>query len=320
MATATRTALTQLTEFAAQTYGVPALHTRILVSAYLPTRYPPLWLMVDAEKCNFVRDLETVLIRLEHSGILDTYNLRDETVHLINKWVKILLDTRESQPHLYANRYWDWPGPVVTPRSQYPLVAAECVRLRLEFDASKHTPSSAKEELLPLVRQAIAQAAVDKGGIVPCNLDETFYRRASILPLVDRNLSSRTALMRNFGFVIANHAALCGRTTPNEDDLQVQRYVLRHTIPLWIEQILHILLERGVHHSVAWRELIRLTGLAYQWQWHWGGQNINRPSDLGERIIKELWMTGLCERNKDNRYLIKPQYSDDLEHILEARA
>lgn len=317
MATATRTPLVELSEFCEMTYGVPRLHARILISTFLPSRYPPLWLMVDSEKCRFLHDLEWGLTRLEHPGITDAYDLRKRTYYA-NKWIDMLLNRRD-RPQLIANRYWEWPGPLVTPRLRYPLIACECLRLRLEFDPSKQPGELARETLYALVKRTLAEAAVDRGGVVPLPLDEVFYRRAQLLPLIDRYLTSRTALMRNFGFVAANHAAFCGREKPNERDFTIQRYLLRMTVPVWAEKMLKVLLDYGPQRALGWKSIVRETGQAATWQRYWGGINTRRPQEIGQRIIQDFFSTGLVNLTHNKTYSIKPEFCDDLSHILEAR-
>jgi hypothetical protein len=320
MATATRTALTELTDFCELTYGVPRLETRILVSTYLPTRYPPLWLFVDAEKCRFLEDLEYAVRRLEHPAILDTWLLKGQRAYLANKYVKVLMSERHRKTHLFANRYWDWPGPSITRRSWYQLVAAECLRLRLTYNAAKQPGSLARENLFELVRGALGEAAVDRGGIVPRELSETVYRRATLLPMIDRDLTSPTSFMRNLGFVPANHAAICGRAQPDEEDFGVQRFMLRNCIPRWIEKLLKVLIKHGLR-GMLWRDLMRATDLTDEWFWHYGGpNNMDYPSQIGKRIIAGFFSSGLCDRSPHRYYSLKAQYFDDLEHIFQARA
>jgi len=317
--TATRTPVTELGEFCELTYGVPRLQARILVSTFLQTRYEPLWIMIDAEKCKFLYDLENVLQRLDFPGILDTVEMR-KRAYLANKYIDIIRQQRQ-KPWLFANRYWDWPGPFITPRSRYGLIAQECLRLRLEFDPSKLPGAVAKDILYQRVVDTLGAATVGTGGIVPWPLEEVFARRAGRLPLIDRMLVALTPLMRNFGYVMANHAAICGRAIPNEEDEAVQRYMLRHAVPLWCEKILRVLLQNG-QRAISWKEIVRRSGQAYEWQWSYGGpgRHTNRPPLVGKKIIHEFWISGLVERNIKWNYVLKPQYTDDLEHIIEARA
>lgn len=322
MATATRTPLVELSEFTESVYGVPRLHTRILVSTFLPTRYPPLWILVDSEKCRFLHDLEWGLTRLEHAGMVDAYDLRVRA-HYANKWIDMLLKRRD-RAQLIANRYWEWPGPLLTIRSRYPLVAAECLRLRLEFDAAKQPGERAREELYALVRRTLAEAAVDRGGIVPVPLDEVFHRRAQLLPLIDRHLTSKTALMRNFGFVAANHAAFCGRAKPDFRDFTVQRYMLRMAVPMYTEKMIRVLLDWGTRQmklkrALGWKEIVRETGQVAIWQRYYGGLNTRRPQEIGKRLMNDLWTTGLVDQTPYKAYSLKLAFVDDLGHILEAR-
>lgn len=322
MATATRTPLVELSEFCEMTYGVPRLHMRILVSTFLPSRYPPLWLLIDSEKCRFLHDLEWGLRRLEHPGIVDAYDLRVRARYA-NRWVDMLMKQRD-RPLLIANRYWEWPGPLLTLRMRYPLVACECLRLRLEFDPSKQPGELAREALYQLVKRTLAEAAVDRGGVVPVALDEVFFRRAQLLPLIDRHLTSKTALMRNFGFVAANHAAFCGRDKPNDRDFTMQRYMLRMAVPIWAEKILRVLLDYGSRptdkgRALGWKSIVRESGQAATWQRYWGGINTRRPQEIGHRIVQDFFSTGLVDITLNKTYSIKPEFCDDLARILEAR-
>ena len=299
MATATRTSLDELTEFVELAYGVPRLQTRILISTYLPTNYPPLWIMVDSEMCRFLEDLSYAVTKFEHSAILDTWYLREQRAWLNRKYAMILVSARE-KPQIFANRYWDWPGPHIFPRFGYHLVAQECLRLRLEFDASKQPGSLAKDGLYELMKRALTEAKVDRGGVVPRQFDNTFYRRASLLPLIDQYLTNRTTLMRNLEFVAANHAAICGRSELNEEDLSVQRMMLRHAVPIWAEKILRVVINRG-SRAIGWREIVNQTGQAFEWQWRYGGVHVSRPPKVGERIVRDFFESGLIERTKNNR-------------------
>jgi hypothetical protein len=317
MATATRTALSELTDFCEMTYGVPRLETRILVSTFLATRYPPLWLMIDAEKCRFLHDLEYALQRLRQPAILDTLNLRGIRTRLANKWVQVIMSARD-RPHLFANRYWDGPGPWIRPGSLYPVLAAECLRLRLTYNCAKQPGTLARENLYELVRRVLNETD-PRGGVVPREPGETFSRRAALLPMMHPELSSPTALMRNFGFVLANHAAISGRSEPNEEDFGVQRFMMRYAIPLWVEKILQVLLERGMR-PISWRSTMRQTGQADEWHWQYGKGSLTRPVYVGRKIIFGFWASGLLHKDWHSRFIIKPEYADDLEHIMEARA
>lgn len=66
--------------------------------------------MIDSEKCRFLLGLESVVLRFEHSAILDTCFMREERPRIANRYVSIFL-TMRTKPALFANRYWDWPGP-----------------------------------------------------------------------------------------------------------------------------------------------------------------------------------------------------------------
>lgn len=247
--------------------------------------------MIDSEKCRFLLDLESVVLRFEHSAILDTCFMREERPRIANRYVSIFL-TMRTKPALFANRCWDWPGPHLYKRYKYPMVAAECLRLRLEYDASKLPGQRAREELYQLTRRPLSEAAVDpRAGIVPVPLDEITYRRASIVSLTDPHLDKLAPLCRNLGFVVSNHAAISGRSVANEEDYAVERYMLRHTVPIWAERILRVLIERGAR-AIGASELIRLTGLASAWQWHYGGVNPSRPPEVGDKIIEQLFLKG----------------------------
>jgi hypothetical protein len=56
MPAAAISAVQALTDFVQTCYGVPAIQTRILISCLLPTRYPPVWMLIQSERNRFLND------------------------------------------------------------------------------------------------------------------------------------------------------------------------------------------------------------------------------------------------------------------------
>lgn len=310
--------LIELTRFCEMTYGVPPLQTRILVGALLPARYPPLWLMINAEKNVFLEDFGYVTRQLMAVDVWDTWQFRGERPRWVNHQIMARLPMRQSQPCFFADRYWQLPTPPpVLRQSRYPLLAQECVRMRHNYNPTVFTNGLMREMLLERVRAAIAAAAADRGGIVPveppAKWREDFIRRIRLLPLIDKYLASPTALARNLCFVGANHAALCGRRDFQELDMFAVANVMRSTVPAWMERILSVLLA-AVPHAIALKAIITDTRLDDAWRNIGSKQN---PLRLGEKLLIELWMSGLVDRvQQGRRWQIKPDYVVDVAKIL----
>lgn len=313
---ANMTPLEQLTEFCEMTYGVPALHSRILASALLPTRYPPLWILIQSEWSRFFDHFSFVTRQLRAVDVHDTWHIRAERPRTHNRSVMIHLASRDTEPRFFADRYWRLPAPPIWRQSRYPLVAQESIRMRLEWDESKVPEDAMRNRFHALMCAALAAAPQDRGGIVPAIPSESFKRRVRILPLIDSLLADREALMRNLCYVPAAHAALYGREKPTEDDWRAGAHVLRSTVPLWMEKLIRAFLGYGAL-AISLRTAIADTGFDNAWRNTGGAIGQKRdPIRLGEKLVAELWINGLLDRNKQYRYKIKPEFVDDLDHIL----
>lgn len=311
-------AVQDLTQFCEVTYGVPAMETRILISSLLPTRYPPIWLLMQTGWNPFMTHLAYVARQLRALDISDTWHLRAERPRQHNKSIMIHLASRETEPRLFADRYWQLPGVPIWRQSRYPLIAQECVRIRLQIDPAKYPEHVAKERFQELACQALGAANTgNRGGIVPTPPSEDFARRVKLLPLIDPMLSNIHTLMRNLCYVPANHAALCGRQIIEEVDLRAQAHVLRSTVPFWMEKMIRAFMAYG-SQCIRLGHAIRDTG--YDNPWRNAGSHRN-PFRLGEKLVKELWMSGLLERNNNARpgYRVKSDYVVDLEYIMNGR-
>lgn len=308
--TATRSAVDELTDFCRVTYGVPPVETRILVSSFLPTRYPPLWLLIQSEPNAFTEDMSYCATRLRASGFVDSWYYRGERPRKVNRLVTWLMNERATASFVCVDRFWRRPHPPVLRQSQYPRLAAECVRMRLTWDPNRFPDR--REELWARVKAALEAAAGDRGGVVPYPMTEEMERRAALLPLIDRYLADRTALVRNLCFVASNHAALCGRTQPAEPDLRAQAHIIRSSIPFWMDAIITAFLAHGAGF-VAIRQIINATG--FENEWRNLGSKLN-PLRLGEKLVRELWANGFLERHKNGKFRIRPEYVDDLYMIL----
>lgn len=313
--TSTITPIQELTSFCETTYGVPAMETRILVSSFLPTRHPPIWIMIQAEPNRFSNDLAYCTRRLWANEITDTWYYRAERPRAHNKLVMLALEERLTRPRLFADRFWSWPGPAIRRTSYYPLLSSQCVRMRFNLDPGRFPENMMRDEMLERMKEALAAWPATRSGIVPEPPTETFSRRAMLLPLIDWMYKDRPALMRNLCFVPANHAAICGRTEVIEADLQAQAYVLRSCVPVWLEKIILVMLSYGAM-CVSAGTIIADTGFENPWRMKGTREN---PLRLGEKLVRELWTNGLVERNKKGRFRIKPEYVDDLEHIIQAK-
>ena len=201
MTTATRTPIQELTSFIETVYGVPSMETRILVSSLLPTRYPPIWIMIQAETNEFIRHLAYSTRRIAVSDIMDTWHFRGERPRTHNRMVALVLSERETTAKLFADRFWNWPGPPIWKTSRYPLLMQQAVRMRFTMVPDRFPADVRMEEMYDLVRAALAAWPANRSGIVPAPPSEAFTRRAMILPLIDRLFADRPALMRNLCFV-----------------------------------------------------------------------------------------------------------------------
>lgn len=313
-----------LTDFCEVTYGVPAMETRILVSSLLPTRYPPIWILIQSEQNRFLDHFAYVCRQARAVDVWDTWQLRAERPRAHNRSVMIHLASRNKEPRFFADRYWRLPGPTIWRQSRYPLLAQECVRMRHQFDPVKYPELPRREELKELVCRALSGAQGDRGGVVPveppAHYREAFLRRVHILQLADPMLVNRTALFRNLCYVAANHAALCGRDDINEIDLRAQAHVIRSTVPMWMEKLLAAFMEHGKYTSTTTNIAIQDTG--FDDPWRNTGMRRN-PLRLGEKLVSDLWTSGLLEKTvwgrRTGRYRVKPEYLDDLEHIMNAQ-
>lgn len=309
------TPISELTRFIETVYGVPAMESRILISSLLPTRYPPVWIMIQAEANEFTRHLAYSTRRIAVSDIMDTWHFRGERPRTHNRMVATVLAERDTTSKLFADRFWHWPGPPIWKTSRYPLLMQQCVRMRFTLAPDRFPAEVRMEELYDLVRAALAAWPASRSGIVPAPPTEDLTRRAMILPLIDRLFADRPALMRNLCFVAANHAAICGRTEVAKEDLQAQAYVLKSCVPIWMEKIIGVFMSWGAL-ALSMSTIIDETGFDNAWRNR--GSRAN-PFRLGEKLVKDLWTNGLLERNQNGRFRIRPEFVDDLQHILEAR-
>lgn len=313
-----------LTDFCELIYGVPAMETRILISSLLPTRYPPVWILIQSEQNRFLDHLAYVLRQIRALDVWDTWQLRAERPRAHNRSVMIHLASRDKEPRFFADRYWRLPGPTIWRQSRYPLLAQECVRMRHQFDPVKYPELPRRNELHELICRALAAARQDRGGVVPIEPSapyiEAFKRRVNIVSLTDSLLTNRTALMRNLCYVPTNHAALCGRETIDEIDLRAQAHILRSTIPFWMEKLLSAFLSHNPMTSITLTAAIQGTGFEDSWR-NVGTQR--DPRRLCEKLVNDLWSSGLLEKTKwgrsVGRYKVKAEYVDDLEHIINAQ-
>ena len=98
MPAAVISAVQALTDFVAVTYGVPPIETRILVSTFLPTRYPPVWMLVQSERNRFLNDLAFVSRQLKAVEMRDTLEFRSERPRVHNRSIMIELADRDRNP------------------------------------------------------------------------------------------------------------------------------------------------------------------------------------------------------------------------------
>jgi hypothetical protein len=312
MPAATISAVQALTDFVAVTYGVPPVQTRILVSTFLPTRYPPVWMLVQSEPNRFLNDMAFVSRQLRAVDIADTVHYRTERPRIHNRAVNIVLTNRESEPRLFIVRFWQLPGPRIGRTSYYPLLAEECVRMRLTVDPSRFPEDMMRNQLHEHVCRALSAAAGDRGGIVPARPDEDLARRIQLLPQFDPLLTNRTSLVTNLCLIPANHAALCGRTEITDADRQAQAHVLQSCVPMWVEKVLREYLRLGDNRLRA-DDVVKTTGLED------GTPKRRSGRSIGRQIIHNLWTNQVLEdRLMDRRpaYRIRFELVSDIEHIL----
>jgi hypothetical protein len=177
MPAAAISAVQALTDFVQTCYGVPAIQTRILISCLLPTGYPPVWMLIQSERNRFLNDLAFVFIRLNSFDLTDTVHFRCERPRFHNILIKVVLAERDQRTVLFVDRYWQLPGPRLWRTSRYPLLAQECVRMRLTFDPGRFPGDMVRDQLYEHVCQALGAALGDRGGIVPARPDEDLERR-----------------------------------------------------------------------------------------------------------------------------------------------
>jgi hypothetical protein len=312
MPAATVSAVQALTDFVRDTYGVPPIQTRILVSTFLPSRYPPVWILIQSERNRFLNDLAYVSRQLRAVDLVDTLKFRSERPRVHNRSIMIELADRDRNPRLFIDRFWQLPGPRIWRTSHYPLLAEECVRMRLTVDPSRFPEDMMRNQLHEHVCQALGAAAVDRGGIVPARPDEDAARRIQLLPRFDPLLTNRTALMRNLCLIPANHAALCGRTEITDADRQAQAHVLQSCVPMWVEKVLREYLRLG-ENRVRVDDIVKSTGF--------DDRTHKRRSSrsIGHQIIHNLWANQVLEdRRIDHRptYRMRFELVSDIQHIL----
>lgn len=311
--------LQELTRFCEITYGVPALQTRILVGALLPTRYPPLWLMISAEKNTFLTDFSYATRQIRAVDVWDTWEIRFERPRWANKTMMTRLATREEFPCYFADRFWQMPAPPVLRQSRYPYLAQECVRIRHDFNQAAYPEQEIQGPLHQRICAALSAAAVDRGGVVPMEpaqkWSEWFQRRLKLLPLIDKYYMSPTALARNLCYIAWNHAHLCGRWQLNDDDMQAVAIVIRSCVPAWMERLLSVLLCYNAN-AIGLKTLITETRLDDAWRNLGSRQN---PMRLGEKLAVELWMSGILNKTSNGRYRIKEEHFNDIAAILNGK-
>lgn len=308
MPAAAISAVQALTDFVQTSYGVPPIETRILISCLLPTRHPPVWMLIQSERNRFLNDLAYVFIRLNSFDLTDTVHFRGERPRFHNRFIMVALADRDQETHLFVDRYWQQPGPRLWRTSRYPLLAQECVRMRLTFDPGRFPDDMVRDQLYEHVRQALGAALGDRGGILPARPDEDLERRINLLPLFDPLLANRTALFRNLCFIPANHAALCGRKEITEADRRAQAHVLRSCVPIWVEKVLREYLRLG-ENRVKVDTVVKAAGL----------DDGAKGRTCGHQIIQDLSARGVLEGRRiayRPTYRIRPGLVSDIEHIL----
>lgn len=314
--------LCALTEYCQVTYGVPPMHVRILVSALLPTRYPPLWFLVQAENSPFFDHFAYVIRQMKAYELCDTWMLRADRPWNHNKRILVHLQTRDTDPRYYVDRYWRLPGPQVRVQSRYPLVAQECIRMRFEWDPIKQPEYQSRDKLLKLITEALGAAYQDRGGVVPVEVPaamrESFQRKMMILMMCDRYLCNRTSLARNLLFIPASHMALCGRTAMNDLDYRALAHVLKSGIPFWMERMITVFMHYN-QTAISKATVVRESGLLDPW--HRGAnQMLREPLRGTEKLIRDLMLGGLLEQTHNNRnYRLKPEHVTDVEELLQGK-
>lgn len=289
----------EMVEFAGQKYGLAAEEATILLSTLLPTDpYPPAWLICDSKNHSFWEDLAFGL-REFGVEVRSLHALRLRPPYFANRAVYMALNQR-NRPAVWTDSATDRPAARPSMRHRYYDLAAQCLRLSVTPDPFRAPHPNTRVDLTYFLRRVLE----DRGlAITPAPTNDRLARIVAILHKTNPELSDLHVLSRNAGILAASHAALFGRTWPEEADHRALYRVLRDSMRKWNRDILSVI--------VAMQGLVHVRDIA---------DYVRMEQSVVSRECNRMYRIGLLVRpTRQNKqlFMVHPDLEADVKAFLQ---
>lgn len=232
--------LNDLCAFTTQHYGLDQLHCRLLCATLLPLAagVEPTWLLAESPFHKFWDHLNLSLVRMGLPPILSHYDLYTLRPRTMRDTYKEILESRHL-PRVMVDSHWHEPVPYyVNPRSMFPLVRGQFVRVRIPLPVTVTPPVGAEMELGRLLNLVVDREHRDHSP-APMQLNGVLENLCTLLTLLNPELKGdANSLTRNVVMLPPSYAVLHGRGSVTGEDHMILLHVLRCAVRQWTARIL----------------------------------------------------------------------------------